>query len=414
MKLSSTNLSLAFVGTTVTVVPMAMVAVNADPVFEQTTLEQAFVRAMEAKTVDGTWARLFLGESGDVMQSSQCTGNPDAWPVPPNDDPNTDLGTVLDRGVFRCGYVNNLFHATFPSGQVLIDSTTRDADASGTEQQQQQQQQQQPQPTGAIVDWWNELASEVGRVHDRPDLRVEWVLADTSQEILDGVYYREIDAACGDWSPDGVWLDPDGDFVARALGFAVSHCATFLEENISFVRADLEITSFRELLAALAFDPTTSGTQSRLSDRELTVCTGSSPGGGTEQSCTNIFGQYIPRLQCKGLANEAPAAFDAGECDVLYGHGGSEEITTNYTTIMNPVVYSASTMFRYNNENVLRLQDEGFAYEVVDHDHPVATTTMEDDDGKEEVEDGSSAYRLSPTKILLTITSGIAIYAATL
>ncbi|KAL3907949.1 MAG: hypothetical protein SGILL_008668 [Bacillariaceae sp.] len=264
----------------------------------------------------------------DLKSSSMCTGNPEVWPVPPV-DPNTDLQRVLDRGTFRCGYPANLFESNL-EGDLLIDSAASN-----------------DRPVGLIVEWFDELAKQVGQVYGK-DLTVEWDVVATSQEVLDNVYYGEVDAACGNWSPDGVWLDPDGDFVSRALGFAVNHCPTYIQEQNILVNINNihNITDFPSLVTALERDNT------------LRVCTPGSVGGGYAQNCMNTLGQYLTTpVECHGEENEAHALLDSGDCDVLYNVGlatGDEHIV-----IPAPNVFVAVSMFRYNNEAELRAVDNG-------------------------------------------------------
>ena len=109
----------------------------------------------------------------DIDSTSFCTGNADAWETPPvdkSDSNSSDLARVLDRGEFICGYPGNLlYQQSLGGGQIMLDT----ADPNNVQ--------------GALVDWWDELGKELGRMYNVSFFAVKWNSTfTTSQNVLDG------------------------------------------------------------------------------------------------------------------------------------------------------------------------------------------------------------------------------------
>jgi hypothetical protein len=148
----------------------------------QTTLELALSKAFNKLVEDGTYSRIFQNKI-DIDSTSFCTGNADAWETPPSEASNSnenDLARVLDRGEFICGYPGDLlFQQSLGDGQIILDT----ADPNNVQ--------------GVLVDWWDELGNELGRMYNVSFFAVKWNSTFiTSQDVLDGTFSRLLHLLC--------------------------------------------------------------------------------------------------------------------------------------------------------------------------------------------------------------------------
>jgi len=181
-----------------------------DPSLGETSLELALSKAFNKLVEDGTYASVFA-DLVDIKSTSFCTGNADSWETPPletGEGGGSDLAVVLDRGEFICGYPSNLFYQqSLQAGQVLLDT----ADPNNVQ--------------GALVDWWEALGKELGRMYGKNSFQVKWnATLSKSQEVLTSVQNGTYDAACARWAPDGFWNDANGKQIPRSVAFSAQVC----------------------------------------------------------------------------------------------------------------------------------------------------------------------------------------------
>lgn len=294
--------------------------VAGQPCLGATSLELALTKAFNAKVEDGTYARIF-DRIADIKPTSFCTGNAASWETPPLETGETggsDLATVLDRGEFVCGYPKDLFYQqSLQAGQVLIDTT----DPNNVQ--------------GAIVDWWDELGKELGRMYGKNSFRVKWnATLERSQQVLAALQDGSIDSACGRWGPDGFYNDANGKKLPRSVAFSAQICSTYAQTGHIYTARSSNITSFSKLIAGID-----NGTVK-------TITALGSTSGGTPQTCGSQLSQYTAnRVSCTGVREmEAFVKLDDGSSDAHWE--GIPLFPSRYNRFNQPSLYTPVSLFR--------------------------------------------------------------------
>lgn len=281
-----------------------------------TSLEQVMTRAYNARILDGTFDTIYSGLE-NVFPQPFCSGDISDWPLP-EVVPSTDLAAVLERGVFRCGWIENVHYVTTPENVVTI--------ASGNATNQ---------VTGLMADWWLSIVDYVSEESGLGFLDLEWRLYPSSQASFEALAAGEVDALCASWAPDGVYKTPDGEAVARAALFSMQTCPTFLQQKFLFVPSTSPMTTFEELIAAI-------------NDGSVTdVCVTGIAGGGFETSCQNTLSLYADgTVTCTGFGEGSFAALGQGTCQAIWDGSPPDGEAANYIAIPLPFFYAPTSYFR--------------------------------------------------------------------
>lgn len=285
-----------------------------------TTLELALTKAFNAKVEDGTYARLF-SDLVDIKSTSFCTGNAARWETPKLDDGNggqSDLAAAIERGYLTCGYPKDLFfQQSLEAGQVLLDTI----DPNNVQ--------------GVLVDWWDELGKELGRMYGKSSFDVKWNASfANSQQVLSAVQNGTFDVACARWAPDGFWTDTSGAMLPRSIAFSTQLCSTYAQMGHIYTKLSSNITTFEQFIQAID-----NGTV-------RTITADGSTGGGTPATCSNQLSIHTARpVTCVGVTgNSGFARLDSGESDAHWE--GVPEFASLYHRFDQPALYTPVTLFR--------------------------------------------------------------------
>lgn len=285
--------------------------------FKGTSLEQLITRAFNARVADGTWASIY-GSYDDLIEQPYCSGFVDDWLLP---EVTGDLQRVLEKGVFTCGYSQNVNYevAGSPENGILI----RAGETPDT-------------LTGMHVDWWESLIEYAGEAIDTP-MQLEWKLYPSSQDAFTALYEGEIDAMCAQWAGDGTWMVPGlEESYVRGVYFDVFTCPPFLQRKFVYTNVSLGTFPTIESLA----DPIIDG---RITD----VCVTGTPGGGFEQSCENTIQLYTNEtVRCTGYGADAFAEFLDGKCQAVWDGVPPPATFSRYNAIELPYLYVPVYYFR--------------------------------------------------------------------
>lgn len=309
-----------------------------------TSLEALFTRSYNELVVNGKWSQIFGPKSSnssssatyDISEQSYCIGSPEIWPLPRQLDPNRDLQKVLNRGIFRCAYLQNVNYEVYDS----TSGTNRPlivTDSNHT-------------ASGMVVDWWDALAEQASQTvnvlyNGTYNITVEWNLYPTSQAALEAVYVGQADAACGYWAPDGSFTPPSSSNVTvpkveRSVSFHRFTCPTVSQQKYIYTLASDSgtgsITTFDELITAFNNGQISS----------TSICVTGSPNGGFATSCQNTFDQYATsNVTCEGLRSASFDGLQTGQCFAVWD--GVPNVTSRslYNMIPMPAPYYWPTSF---------------------------------------------------------------------
>lgn len=309
--------------------------------FAMTSLERVFARAFNALVADGTWSSTFGKYPEHLAPQPYCQGGnyDEMWPLPyvideaatEPFDAKTDLAKVMDRGKFRCGYIRDSdYHGNLNAGSAAAEAVTMiettDTDASGL-----------------IPDFWQKLVDEVAEDTSTP-IELEWKLYDTSQLTLEALAAGEIDAACGDWSTDGVYSVDAADAtlpfvtVARGSVFSAMTCPIAQERRYAYASLKSGLTTFEQLVDAVD------------AGQINQICVSGTDGGGYETSCQNALNLHSKaarsgRATCRGQGSNAFRLFDVEiGCQAVWG--GIPDDPSKYSAIPLPFLTSGVAYFR--------------------------------------------------------------------
>ena len=161
-------------------------------------------------------------------------------------------------------------------------------------------------PSGAIVDWFDLLASSIKTQYGLQTYDVEWDVSLTESDlILEAVGSGMADAACGRFSAGTAVTTPN---VARDSLYSFMYCPTYFDLPLVWVRKNAATTSWKQLV-------------NNVDKLGWVVCVPSTPGGGAEQTCTAILDQSSTTdPQCYGYNAEAfDMLLSNTGCDAVYG-----------------------------------------------------------------------------------------------
>jgi len=279
------------------------------------SLEAAFIRAYNERVEDGTWVQTF-GSIG-LLAQDYCSGSLSIWEWPyPNEQ--SDLLTSLQNGVFRCMYnANTLILST--SGQVIINTTLNSAG----------------KPSGAVVDWFDQLAASVGAQYNIKNYQVVWdVSLSESDLILQAVGAGLADAACGRFAPG---TSVTSLAVSRDSLYSFMYCPTYLDLPLVWVRKNAATNSWAHLV-------------NNVDTLGWVICVPSTAGGGAEQTCTAILDQ-TSTTGAKCVGGYGAGAFDLlltnTGCDAVYGSAPTSTTTRQSLHFFpGPVIDTQGSYFR--------------------------------------------------------------------
>jgi len=284
--------------------------------YQPTSMEQAFQAAFNEAVSAGEWTNTFGGIAG-IYQATSCNGGDTQSQYPPV-APGSDLDRLLNAKKFICGY-NSDSHVTAPEDSsidlILTDQTTA---------------------SGLVVDFYDILAANIAAAYGVPDFVIEWdVSKGSSNDILNAVATGEFDGACGRYGQGGTWTVPqNGQKFARANAFSGFHCETYINDNNVLIQPGA-YASFSELASAAVAG-------------EATICSTTSPGGGTSQTCSAIFSNFGGgSVECQGKRDQAWIDFNSGVCTAVFQSLPTEEDNVSaYDLLPTPVQSTPATFFR--------------------------------------------------------------------
>jgi hypothetical protein len=215
--------------------------------------------------------------------------------------------------MFRCAYLAN----TVISNQkgVIINSTLNS----------------QGRPTGAIVDWFDHLATLIAAEYDM-DFQISW---DVNYLTLDSVFQSVVsgtsDAACGRFEPSVAY---DNEAAAEELSYL--QCPTYVDLPLVWVRKNANVKSWSEFIA-------------KVDSEKWKLC--ATPEGSTSL-CSGILNQYTKTKPGCVQTISSTAAFNkllaSNGCDAVFGSSPSQAVLSQNSVVSfsNPAIVSQGTYMR--------------------------------------------------------------------
>jgi len=282
-----------------------------------TTLQQAIHAAFNDNIELGSWSSL-IGYSGSGLSGTDSCVGKNSYVGYPDADVDSDLGTVLTSGNFRCGMISNrLIYNN--DGQLLLDTRF--------------------EATGKLVNFFNLLGSTLGRRYGY-NVTVSYLNFADSSNVMNSLLNGDIDAACGTFYPSDSFV-LDGTNVPQLDYLSSLECLSYLRQPLVTTLSDSGFSNWDELIAAV---------NEAGSDGNFEVFTTGSVNGEDVQACTTTFQLHVnfPGFSCKAAEDEAFLRLNAGDCQAVWDSYPNVLPPTGQTYVRfdAPIVTSGGTLLR--------------------------------------------------------------------